>query len=184
MIRRVLREATVHLQVQPVLCGSALHGMGVQGVLDAVQYYLPSPLDVPPVEGKSLEKNKDGSDKTETRKPSPEEPFCALVFKILPAKTGDIHWIRVYSGSLKQNSRVLNPGKELKENASQFWIIHATKREEQIEKAEAGDIVGVIGPRQFHHRRYAVRPEGAVAARNHSISRNRHLRRRRAGKHR
>jgi elongation factor G len=69
------------------------------------------------------------------------------VFKILPAKTGDIHWIRVYSGSLKQNSRVLNPGKELKENASQFWIIHATKREEQIEKAEAGDIVGVMGPR-------------------------------------
>ncbi len=147
MIRRVLREATVHLQVHPVLCGSALHGMGVQGVLDAVQYYLPSPLDVPPVEGKSLEKNKDGSDKIEKRKPSPEEPFCSLVFKILPAKTGDIHWIRVYSGSLKQNSRVLNPGKELKENASQFWIIHATKREEQIEKAEAGDIVGVIGPR-------------------------------------
>ena len=148
LIRRVLREATVHLQVQPVLCGSALHGMGVQGVLDAVQYYLPSPLDVPPVEGRALEKNKDGSDKIEKRKPSPDEPFCGLVFKILPAKTGDIHWIRVYSGSLKQNSRVLNPGKELKENVSQFWIIHATKREEQIESVQAGDIVGVIGPRQ------------------------------------
>jgi elongation factor G len=148
LIRRVLREATVHLQVQPVLCGSALHGMGVQGVLDAVQHYLPSPLDVPPVEGRALEKNKDGSDKIEKRKPSPDEPFCGLVFKILPAKTGDIHWIRVYSGSLKQNSRVLNPGKELKENVSQFWIIHATKREEQIESVQAGDIVGVIGPRQ------------------------------------
>jgi elongation factor G len=148
LIHRVLREATVHLQVQPVLCGSALHGMGVQGVLDAVQYYLPSPLDVPPVEGRALEKNKDGSDKIEKRKPSPDEPFCGLVFKILPAKTGDIHWIRVYSGSLKQNSRVLNPGKELKENVSQFWIIHATKREEQIESVQAGDIVGVIGPRQ------------------------------------
>jgi elongation factor G len=148
LIRRVLREATVQLQLQPVLCGSALHGMGVQGVLDAVQYYLPSPLDVPPVEGRALEKNKDGSDKIEKRKPSPDEPFCGLVFKILPAKTGDIHWIRVYSGSLKQNSRVLNPGKELKENVSQFWIIHATKREEQIESVQAGDIVGVIGPRQ------------------------------------
>jgi elongation factor G len=148
LIRRVLRKATVGLQVQPVLCGSALHGSGVQPVLDAVQHYLPSPLDVPPVEGRSLEKNKDGSDKIEHRKPSPEEPFCALVFKVLPAKTGDIHWIRVYSGVLKQNSRMLNPGKNVKENVSQLWIIHATKREEQIESVEAGDIVGVIGPRQ------------------------------------
>lgn len=147
LIRRVLREATIHLQVQPVLCGSALHGMGVQPVLDAVQYYLPSPLDVPPVEGKSLEKSKDGSQKTEIRKPSPDDPFCGLVFKVLPAKTGDIHWIRVYSGSLKQNSRVLNPGKDIKENVSQLWIIHATKREEQIDSVQAGDIVGVIGPR-------------------------------------
>ncbi|HEY2760836.1 MAG TPA: GTP-binding protein, partial [Pirellulales bacterium] len=153
LIRRVLREATVHLQIQPVLCGSALHGIGVQPVLDAVQYYLPSPLDVPPVEGKSLEKSKDGTAKTgdtakiEKRNPSPDEPFCGLVFKILPAKTGDIHWIRVYSGSLKQNSRVLNPGKDLKENVSQLWIIHATKREEQIDMVQAGDIVGVIGPR-------------------------------------
>ena len=183
LIRRVLREATVHLQVQPVLCGSALHGMGVQAILDAVQYYLPSPMDVPPVEGRSLEKNKDGSDKIEKRKPSPEEPFCGLVFKILPAKTGDIHWIRVYSGSLKQNSRVLNPGKELKENASQFWIIHATKREEQIEKAEAGDIVGVIGPRQSITGDTLCDPESAAAAGNNPISRDGHLRRRRAGKH-
>ncbi|HEY2881681.1 MAG TPA: GTP-binding protein, partial [Pirellulales bacterium] len=148
LIRKVVRDATIHLQVQPVLCGSALHGMGVQPVLDAVQYYLPSPLDVPPVEGKSLEKSKDGAEKIEKRSPSLDEPFCGLVFKVLPAKTGDIYWIRVYSGSLKQNSRVLNPGKDLKENVSQLWIIHATKREEQIESVQAGDIVGVIGPRQ------------------------------------
>ncbi|HEY2826879.1 MAG TPA: GTP-binding protein, partial [Pirellulales bacterium] len=148
LIRSVLRKATVGLHIQPVLCGSALHGIGVQPVLDAVQYYLPSPLEVPPVEGKALEPNKDGSDKIEKRKPSPEEPFCGLVFKVLPAKTGDIHWIRVYSGVLKQNSRVLNPGKDFKENVSQLWIIHATKREEQIESVQAGDIVGAIGPRQ------------------------------------
>ena len=147
LLRRVLREATVHLQIQPVLCGSALHGIGVQPVLDAVQYYLPSPLDVPPVEGRLLEKNKDGSDIFEQRKPSPDDPFSALVFKVLPAKTGDIHWIRVYSGSVKQNSRVLNPGKDAKENVAQLWIIHATKREEQIDSVQAGDIVGVIGPR-------------------------------------
>jgi elongation factor G len=147
LIRKVLREATVGLKIQPVMCGSALHGIGVQRVLDAVQYYLPSPIEVPPVEGKAVEKSKDGSEKILKRKPSNEEPFCGLVFKVLPAKTGDIHWIRVYSGSLKQNSRVLNPGKELKENVSQLWIIHATKREEQIDVVQAGDIVGAIGPR-------------------------------------
>jgi elongation factor G len=147
LVRKVLREATVHLQIQPVLCGSALHGIGVQPVLDAVQYYLPSPLEVPPVEGRALEKDKGGSDSIERRKPSPDDPFSALVFKILPAKTGDIHWIRVYSGSIKQNSRVLNSGKDVKENVAQLWIIHATKREEQIDSVQAGDIVGVIGPR-------------------------------------
>ena len=147
LIRQVLRKATVSLQVQPVMCGSALHGIGVQPVLDAVQYYLPNPLDVPPVEGLAPEANKDGSPVKLIREPSNDEPFAALVFKVLPAKTGDIHWIRVYSGSLKQNSRVLNPGKNVKENVSQLWIIHATKREEQIDSVQAGDIVGVIGPR-------------------------------------
>ncbi len=148
LIRQVLRKATVSLQVQPVFCGSALHGIGVQPVLDAVQYYLPNPLDVPPVEGRALEANKDGSPVILKRKPSNDEPFCGLVFKVLPAKTGDIHWLRVYSGSLKQNSRVLNAGRNIKENVSQLWIIHATKREEQIDSVQAGDIVGVIGPRQ------------------------------------
>src|SRR4029450_11607024 len=79
--------------------------------------------------------------------PSPDEPFCGLVFKVLPAKTGDIHWVRVYSGVLKSNSRVLNPGKEVKENVAQLWHIHATKKEEQVESVEAGDIVGIIGLR-------------------------------------
>jgi elongation factor G len=145
LIRKVLRETTVHMQLQPVLCGSALHGIGVQPVLDAVQYYLPSPLDVPPVEGESVgEKQK----KVLRRGPSPDEPFCGLVFKVLPAKTGDIHWVRVYSGVLKSNSRVLNPGKDIKENVAQLWHIHATKKEEQVESVEAGDIVGIIGLRQ------------------------------------
>jgi elongation factor G len=147
LIRKVLHKATVSLHVQPVLCGSALHGIGVQPVLDAVQYYLPSPLEVPPVEGRVVEEGKE-KEKVEKRKPSSDEPFCGLVFKVLPAKTGDIYWIRVYSGALKQNSRVLNTGKNFKENVSQLWIIHATKREEQIESVQAGDIVGVIGPRQ------------------------------------
>ena len=146
VIRKALREATLHMQLQPVLCGSALHGAGVQPVLDAVDYYLPSPLDVPPVEGESLPDKKKAPVKIK-RGPSPSEPFSALVFKVLPAKTGDIHWVRVYSGVLKANSRVLNPGKDVKENVAQLWHIHATKKEEQVDQVEAGDIVGIIGLR-------------------------------------
>ena len=145
LIRKVLRETTVHMQLQPVLCGSALHGIGVQPLLDAVQYFLPSPLDVPPVEGETVGEKQP---KKLTRKPDVNEPFCGLVFKVLPAKTGDIHWVRVYSGQLKANSRVLNPGKDSKENVAQLWHIHATKKEEQAESVAAGDIVGVIGMRQ------------------------------------
>jgi elongation factor G len=148
LIRKALREATLERQVQPLLCGSALHGIGVQPVLDAVQYYLPSPADRPPVRGESPGKKK-GEVVPAERKPSDDEPFCGLVFKVLPAKTGDIHWVRVYSGSLKSNSRVLNPAKNEKENVAQLWHIHATKkeREGQVDAVGCGDIVGVIGLR-------------------------------------
>jgi elongation factor G len=146
VIRRALRTATLHLELQPVLCGSALHGVGVQPVLDAVEYFLPSPLDVPPVEGESVADKKKAPSKIK-RAASPEEPFSGLVFKVLPAKTGDVHWVRIYSGRLKSNSRVLNPGKDVKENVAQLWHIHATKKEEQVDSVEAGDIVGIIGLR-------------------------------------
>ncbi len=148
LIRQTLREATLSMQIQPVLCGSALHGIGVQPVLDAVQYYLPSPAEMPPVEGEAVGDKKKKTPGPEKRKPSPDEPFCGLVFKVLPAKTGDMHWVRVYSGVLKSNSRMLNPGKDLKENVAQLWHIHATRKEEQVDEARAGDIVGVIGLRQ------------------------------------
>lgn len=143
LIRKVVRQATIHLQIQPILCGSALHGIGVQPILDAVAWYLPSPLETPPVEGTNPTKK----DKLEHRQPDPGEPFCGLVFKVLPAKTGDLSWVRIYSGDLKPNTRALNPGKDKKENISQLWRIHATKREEQVERALAGDIVGLIGLR-------------------------------------
>jgi elongation factor G len=146
VIRRALRTATLHLELQPVLCGSALHGVGVQPVLDAVEYFLPSPLDVPPVEGESVADKKKAPSKLK-RSADAEEPFCGLVFKVLPAKTGDVHWVRIYSGRLKSNSRVLNPGKDVKENVAQLWHIHATKKEEQVDHVDAGDIVGIIGLR-------------------------------------
>ena len=143
LIRQVLRSGTISHTIQPVLCGSALHGIGVQPVLDAVAEFLPSPLDRPPVEGTDPGK----PEKSITRKSDKSEPFCGLVFKILPAKTGDISWVRVYSGVLKSNSRALNPGKGKKENIAQLWQIHATKKEQQAEQVEVGDIVGIVGLR-------------------------------------
>ncbi len=133
------------MKIQPVLCGSALHGMGIQPLLDGVGYYLPSPLDRPPVVGVDPKKR----DKQLERKPSAKEPFCALVFKILPAKTGDLYWIRVYSGTLEANSRVYNPNRDKKENVAQLWQIHATKKERQgqVQQLECGDIACAIGPR-------------------------------------
>ncbi|MBM4000534.1 MAG: elongation factor G [Planctomycetes bacterium] len=146
VIRRVLRRCVIAHQVQPVLCGSALHGIGVQPVLDAVVEYLPSPRDLPPVDGISLDPR---SPWKEVRRPDASEPFCGLVFKVLPAKTGDLSWVRVYSGELRANSRVLNPGRDKKENIAQLWQIHATKkqRDGQVDAVSTGDIVGVIGPR-------------------------------------
>ena len=145
LIRDVIRSATLERMIQPVVCGSALHGMGVQGVLDSVKYYLPSPLDRPPVEGVNPKKETI----TEVRKPDVKEPFCGLVFKIQPMKTGDFCWIRVYSGELKANSRVECPGQKKKENVAQLWQINAQKKDAkgQIDSVSAGDIVGVIGPR-------------------------------------
>lgn len=145
LIRKALREGCIRRELQPVLCGSALHGMGVQPLLDGVGYYLPNPLERPPVQGVDP-KNRE---KQLTRNPTSDDPFCALVFKILPAKTGDLYWIRVYSGSLKSNSRVYNPNRDTKENVAQLWQIHATKKERQgqVEHLECGDIACAIGPR-------------------------------------
>jgi len=142
LIHRVLREATVHNLLVPVLCGSALDGIGVQPVLDAVAYYLPSPAEVPPVEGVNPKKK----NAKETRKPELDEPFCGLLFKIQADRHGDLHYVRVYSGQLKAGSRILNAGKDKKENVPQLWRIQADHRE-QVPSVEAGDIVGIVGLR-------------------------------------
>ncbi len=142
LVRRVLRQATLMQLVVPVLCGSALDHVGIQPLLDAVTYYLPSPADKPPVEGV----NPNRRDAKEVRRPSPDEPFCGLVFKIDADKHGDLHYLRVYSGELKANSRALNPGKDKKENVPQLWHIQADRRE-QVPSVSAGDIVGIVGLR-------------------------------------
>jgi elongation factor G len=142
LLHRVLREATIHNLAVPVLCGSALDGIGVQPVLDAVAHYLPSPADVPAVEGTDPKQH----DKKLVRIPDANEPFCGLVFKIQADRHGDLHYMRIYSGTLKANSRVLNAGKDKKENVPQLWRVQADHRS-QIESASAGDIVGVVGLR-------------------------------------
>ncbi|MGA2060358.1 MAG: elongation factor G [Thermoguttaceae bacterium] len=142
LLHKVIRNATLHGMIVPVFCGSALDGIGVQPVLDGVAAYLPSPADVPPVEGVNP-KNKDAKI---VRKPDPVEPFCGLVFKIQADRHGDLHYLRVYSGRLKANSRVLNPGKDKKENIPQLWRIQADRRS-QVDEISAGDIIGIIGLR-------------------------------------
>jgi elongation factor G len=140
LVHRVLRQATIHNMVVPVLCGSALRGIGVQPILDGVAAWLPCPADMPPVVGADPKKK----DAKATRKPAPEEPFCGLLFKVQAERHGDLDYVRVYSGRLKAGSRVYNPGKDKKENVPQLWRIQADRRE-QVDEVAAGDIVGIIG---------------------------------------
>lgn len=141
LIERVLRQATIHNLVVPVLCGSALDRIGIQPLLDAVAKYLPSPADIPPVEGKDPK-----TGKTIQRRADPSEPFCGLVFKVQAERHGDLDFVRVYSGRLKAGSRVYNPGKDKKENVPQLWRILADDRH-QVPEVEAGDIIGIVGMR-------------------------------------
>src|ERR1019366_8243815 len=149
-LRQVIRAQTLARHIQPVLCGSGREHAGIQSLMDAVCYYLPCPLDRPPVTGRNLKTNKE-----ETRQPDPKEPFSGLVFKIIADTHGDLYYLRIYSGTLKANSRVLNPDcrlysppKEVKEFASKIYHIHADpKNREDLPAAYAGDIVGIIGPK-------------------------------------
>ena len=107
-----------------------------------MQFYLPSPADVPAIEGVDPKQ----PDRKLVRHPSPDEPFCGLVFKIQADRHGDLHYVRVYSGVLKANSRVYNPGKDKKENVPQLWRVQADRRS-QVESASVGDIIGIVGLR-------------------------------------
>ncbi|MCH7685139.1 MAG: elongation factor G [Planctomycetes bacterium] len=144
-LHRLLRVATIAGQVQPTLCGAALDYIGVQPILDSVARYLPSPLDRPAVEGEHPNPKK--ADQRQRRKPSVDEPMCGLVFKIQSDQHADLCFFRVYSGSLKSGSRVWNPRSNKKELVSQIWRVQADSRK-KMDQAEAGDIVGLIGPKQ------------------------------------
>ena len=141
LINKAIRNATLKLQLVPVLCGSAFKNKGVQPLLDAVIAYLPSPLDVPPVQGLNSD------DEVEVRKASESENFCGLAFKIVSDPfVGNLAFIRVYSGILKVGSQVYNPAKRKKEKIGRIVKLHANKREE-VQSISAGDIGALVGPR-------------------------------------
>ncbi len=138
-LRAALRQGCLDLKLVPVLCGSAFKNKGVQPLLDAVVDYLPSPLDIPAVEGI----NKRGE--TVKRPADDTAPFSALVFKIMADKhVGQLSFTRIYSGKLKSGSYVYNSTKDTKERVGRILKMHANKRED-IEEAYAGEIVAIAG---------------------------------------
>jgi len=142
-IRKALRQGTISLKLVPVVTGSAFKNKGVQTLLDAVVDYLPSPLDIPPVEGINPK-----TSETEARPPEASAPFAGLVFKIMGDKhLGQLSFVRIYSGTIKAGSYAFNPIKETKERVGRLMRMHANKRED-IEVASAGEIIAIGGMKQ------------------------------------
>jgi len=140
-IRAGLRKATIALKIFPVICGTAFKNKGVQTMLDAVVDYLPSPLDIPPVEGM----DPDHPDQKLIREASDDEPFAALVFKIMTDPyVGQLAFFRVYSGTLKSGDSVYNVARQRKERIGRLLRMHANKRED-IQEIRAGDICAAVG---------------------------------------
>jgi elongation factor G len=139
-LKKQLRKAVIANDVFPVYCGSALKNKGVQPILDAVVDYLPSPVDLPPVKGINPKTNEE-----EERKPSDDEPFCALAFKIQTDPfVGSLTFFRVYSGSLEAGSYVYNSTTGSKERVGRIVRMQADKREE-VDKVYAGEIAAAVG---------------------------------------
>ena len=139
-IRYGIRKATIDNKMTPVLCGTSYRNKGVQPLLDAIIDYLPSPLDIPPVKG-----TKPGTDEEIERKADDNEPFSALVFKIMADPyVGKLAFFRVYSGTLSSGSYVYNSNKSKRERIGRILRMHANHREE-IDEIRAGDIASAVG---------------------------------------
>ncbi len=142
-IRAALRRETIALKLTPVVAGTAFKNKGVQPLLDAVIDYLPSPLDIEAVTGVNPK-----NDQEEKRAADPKDPFSGLVFKIMADKhVGQLSFVRIYSGTLKSGSYVLNTAKGTKERVGRIMRMHANKRED-IDAASAGEIVAIAGLKQ------------------------------------
>ncbi len=139
-LREALRSATLSGALVPVLCGSSLKNKGIQPMLDAITYYLPSPADIPPVTGTNPR-----TEEEEIRSVEPGQPFSGLVFKIqADPHVGKLAYVRVYSGTLESGSYALNSTKGDRERIGRLLRMHANHREE-VQSVHAGDIVAVIG---------------------------------------
>ena len=140
MVLAALRKATLALEITPVLCGSALKHKGVRFMLDAVIDYLPSPIDVPPVVG--LDPHDDT--KSLERPPTKDAPLCMMAFKTISEPTGDLTFVRVYSGVLDKGAKLYNPRTRKTERIGRLVRMHAAKRE-ALDSIGTGDIAAVIG---------------------------------------
>jgi elongation factor G len=141
-IRKAIRTGTLELKVVPVVCGAAFKNKGVQPLLDAIVDYLPSPLDVPPVQGTDPK-----TGEARVRRADDNEPFSALVFKLMTDKhVGHLTYIRVYSGSAKTGDGVLNVARGRRQRIGRLLQMHANKRQE-LDEIHAGDIAAVVGLR-------------------------------------
>ncbi len=139
-LKRLIRKGTLSFAFVPVLCGSAFKNKGVQPLLDAVVDYLPSPLDIPAVEGV-----KPGTGEPDTRPADDSAPFAGLAFKIMSDPfVGTLTFVRIYSGRLEGASTVLNSVKDKREKVGRMLLMHANNRED-IKEAHAGDIVALVG---------------------------------------
>ncbi|MCB9431423.1 MAG: elongation factor G [Ardenticatenaceae bacterium] len=142
-LRAALRKATVTGKATPVLCGTALRNKGVQRVLDAIVYYLPSPLDIPAVRA-----TVPGTDEVVLRHPNDDEPLAALIFKIVTDPyVGKLAYFRVYSGVLKTGDSVMNTNKNRRERIGRILRMHADRRED-VTEIHAGDIAATLGLKQ------------------------------------
>ena len=146
-LKQAIRKATLEIRMTPVLCGSSFKNKGVQPLLDAVLDYLPSPLDVPPVEGLEPVKGEEEG-RPAVRKPSDDEPFAALAFKIMADPyVGKLTYFRVYSGRLEAGSRILNVTTGRTERVGRILMMHANHREE-VRILRRGDIAAAVGIKQ------------------------------------
>jgi elongation factor G len=147
-LKQAIRKATLELKFTPVLCGSSFKNKGVQPLLDAVIDYLPSPLEVPPVEGTVAVKGSD-EEQVVTREADDSQPFAALAFKIMADPfVGKLTYFRVYSGKLEAGSRVLNVSTGKTERIGRILMMHANDREE-VSEVYAGDIAAGVGIKQI-----------------------------------
>ena len=139
-LKAAVRKGTISMKLFPILCGASFKNKGVQPLLDAVIDYLPSPLDIPPIQGINPE-----TKEAEERKASDDAPFAALAFKIMSDQhVGQLVFLRVYSGTLEAGSGVYNSTKDKKERVGRLLRMHANKKEE-VEAVAAGDIAAAIG---------------------------------------